>query len=140
MSTKVRSSELDTSLSSSDKAVEVDTAISTSPSLNPFSFSPTVLRTFHALKEVCSLDEDTLFKFKDRFQIPDETRICLPHSGKKACAFNPREVYFYEAALLSGLKFLVHLFVMELLHHLGIVPVQLMQIPGGSSLVAWRFG
>lgn len=67
MSIKVRSSELDTGLSSSDKAVEVDIAVLTSPSLNPSSSSPTVFRPFHALKEVCSLDEDNLFRFRNRF-------------------------------------------------------------------------
>ena len=126
MSVEVRSSELDTGLSSSDKAVEIDFTISASPSLNPISSSHTMLRAFHALEEVCPLDEDTFFRLKDRFQLPDETRICLPHPNEKACAFNPGEVCFYEAAFLSGLRFPVHPFVMELLHHLGIVPRQLM--------------
>lgn len=33
---------------------------------------------------------------------------------------------FYEVAFLSGLRFPVHHFVIELLHHLGIAPGQLM--------------
>ena len=126
MLVEVRSSELDIGLSTSDKAVEVDTAISVPLSLNPSSSSQTVLRAFHSLKEVCSLDKDTLFRFRDRFQLPDETRIRLPCSSEKACAFNLREVCFYEAAFLSGLRFPVHPFVMELLHHLGIATGQLM--------------
>lgn len=125
MSTEVRSSELDTGLLSYNK-VEVDTTISASPSLNPSSSSPTVLRAFHAQKEVCSLYKDTLFRFRDRFQIPDETRTCLLRLGEKACVFNPREVCFYKAALLCDLKFPVHPFIMELLHHLGIASGQLM--------------
>ena len=60
MLVEVRSSELDTGLSSSDKVVEVDTAVSTPLSLNPSSFSHSMLRAFHTLKEVCSLYEDTL--------------------------------------------------------------------------------
>ncbi|KAK9994170.1 hypothetical protein SO802_023873 [Lithocarpus litseifolius] len=44
MSMEVRSSELDKGLWSSDKAIEVDTAISASPSLNPSSASPTVAK------------------------------------------------------------------------------------------------
>lgn len=108
MSTEVRSSKLDTGLSSSGKVVKVDIAVSTPLSLNPSSSSPIVLRAFHALKEVCSLDEDTLFKFRDMFQIPAESRIHLPCLGEKACTFNPGKVCFYEAALLSGLRFLVH--------------------------------
>lgn len=123
MSMEVRSSELDTGLSSSDKAVEVDTAVLAPPSLNPSSSLPTMLGAFHTLKEVCSLDEDTLFRFKGRFQIPDETKICLPRSGEKACTFNPGEVCFYETTLLSGLRFPVHPFIME---HLGIALGQLM--------------
>ena len=103
MSTEVRSSELDTGLLSYNK-VEVDTTISASPSLNPSSSSPTVLRAFHAQKEVCSLYKDTLFRFRDRFQIPDETRTCLLRLGEKACVFNPREVCFYKAALLCDLN------------------------------------
>ena len=122
MSTEVKLSELDTGFSSSDKAVKVDTAISAPRSLNCSSSSPTVLKAFHALKEVCSLDEDTLSRFRDRFQIPDETRIRLPCSGEKACFFNPGEACFYKATFLSGLKFPIHPFVMELLHHLGIAP------------------
>ena len=64
---EVRSSELDTGLSSSDKAVEVDTAVLAPPSLNPSSSSHTMLRAFHALKEKRSLDEDTLVRFRGRF-------------------------------------------------------------------------
>lgn len=64
---EVRSNELDMGLPSSDKTVEVDTAISALSSLNPSSSSKTVLRAFHALNEVCSLDKDTLFRFRDRF-------------------------------------------------------------------------
>jgi len=136
MSVKVRFSELDTGLSSSDKAVKVDTVVSASPSLNLSSSSHTVLRAFHAFKKVCSLEMDTLFKFRDRFQLPDETRICLPHPNEKACAFNPGEICFYKAAFLSGLRFPVNPFVMELLHHLG----NLCRTLGGSLSVAWRFG
>ena len=126
MSVEVRSSELDTGLSSSDKVVEIDFAISASPSLNPSSSSHTMLKSFHTFKEVCSLDEDTHFRFRDRFQLLDEARIRLPYPDEKACAFNPGEVCFYKAAFLSGLKFPVHPFVMELLHHLGIAPRKLM--------------
>ena len=54
---EVRSSELETGLSSSDNPVEGDTAVS----------SPREVRAFHALKEVCGLDGETLSRFKDRF-------------------------------------------------------------------------
>ena len=58
---EVRSSELKTRLSSNSDPVEGDTAVS----------SPQEIRAFHALKEECGLDADTLGKFKDRFQFPE---------------------------------------------------------------------
>jgi len=120
----VRSSELDTGLSTSDKPVktEVDTATSRPSSSKPSSTKPssTKVRTFHALKESCGLDADTLFRFRDKFQFPNNTRICLPRPNEKACAFAHGKVCFYEVAFFSGLKFPIHLFIMELLHRLNI--------------------
>ena len=55
---EVRSSELETELSSSGDPIEGDTVVST----------PQEVRAFHALEEVCGLDADTLGRFKDRFQ------------------------------------------------------------------------
>ena len=54
---EVRSSELETGLSSSGDPEGVDTAIS----------APQVDRAFHALEEVCELDDETVGRFKDRF-------------------------------------------------------------------------
>ena len=54
---EVRSSDLETGLSSSDDPVEGGTAVST----------PQEVRAFHAIEEVCGLDGDTLSRFKDRF-------------------------------------------------------------------------
>ena len=47
---KVRSSELETGLSSSDKLMEGDTAVSAAREV----------RAFHALEDVCGLDDETL--------------------------------------------------------------------------------
>lgn len=69
---------------------------------------------------------DTLFRFRDRFQFPEEVRICLPCEGEKAYHFSPREVCFYEAAFQCGLRFPIHPFIMELLNHFNIAPRQLM--------------
>ena len=55
---EVRSSELDTGLSSSGEPVEGDNAVST----------PREVRAFYALKEVCGPDAETVARFKDRFQ------------------------------------------------------------------------
>ena len=66
---EVRSSELETGLSSNNGPVEEDTTVS----------SPREVRAFHALEEVCGLDANTLGGFKDRFQFPEWVRVCLPN-------------------------------------------------------------
>ena len=121
-----RSGDLETSLSSSvgTAGVETDTATSM-PSSVPSSSHPSVSatsQTFHALKKECSLKEDTLSRFRDRFQFPEETRVRLPRKGEKSCAFAHGEVCFYKVAFLCGLRFPVHPFIIELLHLLNIAP------------------
>ena len=70
---EVRSSELKTGLSSSSEPVEGDTAVSVSREV----------RAFYALNEECGLDDDTLSRFKDRFQFPDRVRVRLPSKGER---------------------------------------------------------
>ena len=84
---EVRSSELEMGLSSSNNPMEVeaDTVVSIPLSSKPSS-SKMESWAFHASKEECSLDGETLFRFRDRFQFPNETRIRLPCLGEKACA------------------------------------------------------
>ena len=86
----MRSSELETRLSSSDDPVEVEEDTATS--------SPRKAWTFHALKEVCGLDFDTLSKFRNRFQFPERVWIRLPNGEEWAYHFLPGEVCFYDAA------------------------------------------
>ena len=136
----VRLSDLETSLSSNAgmDGVEMDTATSIPSSFLPSV--PTPPRSFHALKEECFLKEDTFIRFRDRFQIPKETRVYLPRRGEKSCVFAHGEVCFYEAMFLCGLKLPVHPFIMEFLHDLNIAPGQLM--PNSwriviSCLVIW---
>ncbi|KAK9991671.1 hypothetical protein SO802_026656 [Lithocarpus litseifolius] len=76
---EVRSSELETGLSSNDGPVEVgdDTGVSTVQEV----------RAFHAVDEVCGLDGDTLARFRDRFQFLDSVRIRLPREEDRACHF-----------------------------------------------------
>ena len=57
---EVRSSELETRLSSSSDPVEGDTAV----------FAPREVRAFHALEEVCGLDADTLGRCELGFVCP----------------------------------------------------------------------
>ena len=113
---EVRSSELDTGLSSSGKPVEGDTAVST----------PREVRAFYAHKEVCGLDAETVARLKDRFQFPARVRVCWPNDEDRAYYFFPGEIYFYEAAFSCSLRFPIHPFIMELLDHFGIAPGQLM--------------
>ena len=56
---EVRSSELEIGLSSSDNHVEVEEDIAVSVSRE--------VRAFHALGEVCTLDDETLSRFRERF-------------------------------------------------------------------------
>ena len=110
-----------------------DTATSM-PVSEPSSSNPPVpsaSRSFHALKEKCTLKVEVRDKFRDRFQFLNETRARLPRKGEKACAFAHGEVCFYEAAFLCGLRLPVHPFIMELINHLNIAPRQLM-------LNSWR--
>ena len=54
---EVRSSELETGLSSNEDPAGGDTAVST----------PQEVRAFYAFEKVCRLDGETLGRFKDRF-------------------------------------------------------------------------
>lgn len=123
---EVRSSDLEASLSSSAVTSGVETDIVVSVPSSSFPSVSASSRSFHVLKEECSLREDTFIRFRDRFQFPEETRVRLPRKGEKSCAFAHGEVCFYEGAFLCGLRFLVHPFIMELLHYLNIAPEQLM--------------
>ena len=67
------------------------------------------------------------FRFRDRFQFLDETRIRLPHKNEKACAFTHGKVCFYEVVLFSDHRFPIHPFIMELLHRLNIALGQFMR-------------
>ena len=113
---EVRSSELETRLSSSGDPVEGDIAVSTSREV----------RDFYALEEVCGLDVYTLGRFKDRFQFPEQVRVHLPSEEDRACHFFPKEVCFYEATFICGLRFHAHPFLVELLDCFGIAHKQLM--------------
>ena len=71
---EVWSSELETGLSSNGSPEGGDTAVS----------APRVVRAFHALEEVCGLDEETMSRFNDRFQFPDRVRVRQPTSEDRA--------------------------------------------------------
>ena len=111
---KVRSSELEMGLSSSDDPVrvEVDTAVS----------SPREVQAFFALGEECSLNIEALSRFSQRFQFLETVKVRLPHAKEQAYHFSLRKLCFYEAAFLYGLRFPVYPFIMELLKHFNSAP------------------
>ena len=109
---EVRSSEIETGLSSNGDLVEGDTAV----------FAPREVRTFHAPEEVCGLDADTPSRFKDRFQFLERVRVHLPNEEDSACHFFPGEVCFYESTFICRLRFPIHPFLMEILDCFGITP------------------
>ena len=111
-----------------EEGARVDTATSMPSRAPSSSHSPAlaIVRPFHAFKEKCSLNIEVFSKFKDTFQCPEGTRARLPRKGEKACNFAYGEVCFYETAFSCGLRFPVHQFIMEFLHHLNLVPGQLM--------------
>ena len=113
---EVRSSELDTRLSSSGEPVEGDTTI----------FTLREVRAFYALEEVCGLAADTIARFRDKFQFPERVRVHRPNDEDRACHFFPGEICFYEAAFTCGLRFPIYSFIMELLDYFGIALRQLM--------------
>ena len=90
---EVRSSELDTGLSSSGEPVEGDTTIST----------PREVRAFYALEEACGLDAETVARFKDRFQFPARVRVRRPSDEDRACHFFPGRYAFMRQPLVVAL-------------------------------------
>ena len=130
MGSVVRSSGLERGSSSNVGVAGAGTDTATSMPISVPSSSnppiPSAPRSFHALKEKCTLKAEVFDRFRDKFQFPNETRAHLPKKGEKVCAFAHGEVCFYEAAFLCGLRFLIHPFIMELLNYLNIAPRQLM--------------
>ena len=112
---EVRSSEMETGLSFSGDPEGGDTAIS----------APRVVRAFHVLEEVCGLDDETVGRFKDRFQFPERIRVRQPTNEDRACHFFLGEICFYKAAFTCGLRLPIYPFIMELLGFFGIAPGQL---------------
>ena len=82
---EVRSSDLETGLSSNGDPVEGDTVIS----------APREVWAFYALRETCGLDAETVNRFKDRFQFLARVHVRLPKDEDRACHFFQGEVCFY---------------------------------------------
>lgn len=87
VTSKVRSSELETGLSFGDDLTEVEGDIAALVPSSSHSSRWREIRAFQALKEERTLNEETLTRFRDSFQFPAETRICLPREGEKVYSF-----------------------------------------------------
>ena len=81
---KVRSSELETGLSSSGDPERGDTAVS-------------------ALEKVCGLDDETMGRFKDRFQFPERVRVHRPINEDGPVISFPVKYASMRQSLLAGL-------------------------------------
>ena len=108
---EVKSSELETGLSSSD-----DHVISEVTSLYTL---------YKAWNISCSLTGKDEKRIRDRFQFPSLVRIRIPSDKDRVYHSYADEVYFYEADFTSGLRFLAQPFVMELFSYLHLTLIQL---------------
>ena len=126
MRSEVGSGDLERGASSNVGGVGTGLDTTTSTPLSSQPPVPAVVRSFHVLKEKCSLNIEVFSKFKDRFQFPERTRARLPRKDEKACTFAHGEVCFYKVAFSCGLRFPVHPFIMKLLHYLNLASGQLM--------------
>ena len=108
----VRSSELETGLSSSGESSDKDFefVVSKPPSSSKPSYFSCLLELRH-LKSI-----------RKRFQFPNGVSIRLPCPNEKACTFAHGKMSFYEATFSCGLRFLVHPFIMQLISDLNVAP------------------
>ena len=116
---EVRSSELETGLSSSEdrKALKV-----TSPS------------TPYKAWDVCYvLKRKDEGRIRSRFQFPSSVRVRIPNDDDKACRSYVDNVCFYEANFVSGLYFPIHPFLRKLFSRLSFDPAQL--VPNSWRIV-----
>ena len=125
---KVRSSNRETGLSSSDNRV-VSEATSVSTPNKAWNIS-------------CSLTGKDEQRIRDRFQFPNSVKIRIPSDEERACHSYANEVCFYEVNFVSGLRFPIHPFVRELFSYLHLAPAQL--VPNSwriliSCMVVWMF-
>ena len=119
MSGEVRSSELETRLSSFDKRKIPKVSCPSTP--------------YKAWNIQCALLEKDEKQIRDRFQFLDSVRIMIPSDEDKAYHSYTDEVCFYEEDFASGFRLPVHPFVRELFAYLHLTLVQL--VPNSWQVV-----
>ena len=116
---KVRSSELETSLSSFGDRRALKVTSSSTP--------------YKAWDICCALKGKDEGGIRNRFQFPSSVMIRIPNDDDRACHSYTDEVCFYEANFVSGLCFPIHPFLRELFNYLFLAPTQL--VPNSSRIV-----
>ena len=122
----MRSSDLETGLSSSDDHV-ISEATSVSSPYKAWTIS-------------CSLTGKDEQWIKDRFQFLDSVKIRIPSDEERACHSYANEVCFHKADFNNGLHFPINPFVRDLFSYLHLAPEQL--VPNSwwilvSCMVVW---
>ena len=119
MSGEVRSSELETRLSSFDKRKIPKVSCPSTP--------------YKAWNIQCALLEKDEKQIRDMFQFLDSVRIMIPSDEDKAYHSYTDEVCFYEEHFASGFRLPVHPFFRELFAYLHLTLVQL--VPNSWQIV-----
>ena len=103
---EVRSSELETGLSSSEDHGALDV---TSPS------------TPHKAWDICCfLREKDKKRIRDRFQFPSSIKIRIPNVDDRTCHSYADKMCFYEVDFVSGLRFPIYPFTREIFFFLQL--------------------
>ena len=119
---KVRSSELETSLSSSEDCR---------------AFEVTSSSTFYKGWDVCCIlrgkDEG---RIRSRFQFPSSIRVRIPSDDDRAYHSYADEVCLNKANFVNDFRFPIHPFLRELFNHLSLTPTQL--VPNSWRIVIFH--
>ena len=123
---EVRSSNLETTLSSSDDRVVSEATFVSAP--------------YKCWNISCSFMGKDKQWIRDRFQFPDFVKFRILSDEERAFYSYANEVCFYEADFTSGFHFLVHPFIKELFSYLHLALAQL--VPNSwqiliSCMVVW---
>ena len=101
---EVRSSKLETGLSSSEDCGAFEVTSSSTP--------------YKAWDICCALKGKDRGRIRNRFQFPSLVKVRIPDGNNRACHSYVDKVCFYEVDFVSNLRFPIHPFLRELFSHL----------------------
>lgn len=107
----VRSSKLETGLSSFDDRGALEVTFSSTP--------------YKAWDIYCALKGKDEGRIRNMFQFPSLVKVRIPDGNDRVCHSYADVVCFYEADSISGLHFPIHPFLKELFSQLLLAPTQL---------------